>query len=49
MDNMTQMMVEDEWCEAGFVADGIMYYLDYEDGNAWYYINLASDQIGKLE
>lgn len=20
-----------------------------EDGNAWYYINLASDEIGKLE
>jgi len=49
LDTMTETVLVDEWCEALFAAGSMGYYLDYEDGNAWYYIDLVSGETGKLE
>jgi tetratricopeptide (TPR) repeat protein len=49
LDTMEKTVLVDEWCELFYIADGIGYYLDYEEGNAWYYVDLASGKTGKLE
>ena len=49
LDTMAETVLVDEWCEAFYIAGGMGYYLDYEEGNAWYYADLASGETGKLE
>jgi hypothetical protein len=49
LDTMVQTVLVDEWCEAFYMVGDYAYYLNYEEGNVWYYVNLASGEIGKLE
>jgi len=49
LDTMDKTVLVDEWCEAFYTANGVGYYLDYEEGNVWYYVDLASGKTGKLE
>lgn len=46
---MKKTMLVDEWCELFYTANGMGYYLDYEEGHTWYYVDLASGKTGKLE
>lgn len=49
MNTMILTVLVDDWCELFYIANGIGYYLDYEEGNVWYYVNLALGETGRLE
>ena len=49
LESMEKTVLVDDWCEAIYIADDIAYYLDYEEGNVWYYVNLTSGETGRLQ
>lgn len=49
LDTMEKTVLVDEWCEMFYVARGMGYYLDYEEGHRWYYVNLSTGETGNLD